>query len=416
MLVKTILNRIHKIKGFVYVAVQFQSDFPDRIVVDIEPRANSRGKCSVCKRRSSGYDHLAFRLFDFVPLWNIPVSFRYRPRRVSCPQHGVVVEYMPWASGKSSLCNCFRLYLAQWAALLSWQEVANRFHVSWDHVYGAIQSVVNWGLANRDLENIQSIGIDEISVGKGQNYATVVYQIDQGCRRLLWIGKERTAKTLLRFFQWFGPQRAGRLSVVCSDMWKPYLSVVAKKAANAVNVLDRFHIMKMFNDALDKTRRAEVARLEKDGYEPVLTKSRWLIAKRPENLTGKQRMRLKQLLQYNLQSVRAYLLREDFQQFWEYVSPSWARKFLNQWIRTAMLSKIGPIKRVARSLRRHEELIINWFHTKRLYSSGIVEAINATAKMTIRTAHGFRQFETMKYALFLKLGALPLPETAHKYF
>jgi transposase len=199
-------------------------------------------------------------------------------------------------------------------------------------------------------------------------------------------------------------------------MWKPYLKVIAKKAIHAVNVLDRFHIMKMFNDALDKTRRAEVRRLEKDGYEPILTKTRWLLAKRPKNLTAKQKPRLKELLQYNLQSVRAYLLREDFQQLWEYVSPAWARKFLKEWIRRAMLSKIEPIKKVARTLRSHEDLIINWFTTKKQYSSGIVEAINGCAKLTIRKAHGFRRYETMKCALFHRLGDLPLPETTHKFF
>jgi len=323
---------------------------------------------------------------------------------------------MPWASGKSSLCNSFRVFLSQWARVLSWQQVAQRFHVSWDHVYGAIQSVVDWGLEHRDLQNVKAIGVDEIAIAKGHKYATVVYQIDATCKRLLWIGKEREAKTLLRFFHEFGKERTERLVAICSDMWKPYLKVIAKKAVNAVNVLDRFHIMKMFNDALDETRRAEVTRLEQDGYAPVLKKTRWLIAKRPENLTENQRPRLKELLQYNLQSVRAYLMREDFQQLWEYVSPTWARKFLREWIRRALLSKIPAIKKVARTLRRHEYLIINWFITKRQYSSGIVEAINATAKLTIRNAHGFRQFETMKYALFHRLGQLPLPETTHRFF
>lgn len=416
MLVKTILNRIQRFKGFVYVSVHLEEQPHERIVVAIAPRRGSRGRCSVCGRRCAGYDHLEVREFGFVPLWNIDVTFRYRPRRLSCPAHGVVVEHMPWATGKSSLSNSFHVFLAQWARLLSWREVAQRFHVSWDQVYGAIKAVVDWGLEYRDLEGITAIGVDEISIAKGHRYATVVYQIDDSRRRLLWIGKERKTKTLLRFFHEFGRERTERLRVVCSDMWKPYLKVIAKKAVNAMNILDRFHIMKMFNEALDKVRRSEVHRLRRDGYEPVLNKCRWLIAKRPENLTKKQRPRLRELLQYNLQSVRAYLLREDFQQLWEYVSPAWARKFLKGWIRRAMRSKIEPIKKVARTLRRHESLTINWFITKRRYSSGIVEAINATAKLTIRNAHGFRRFETLKYALFHKLGDLPLPDATHRFF
>lgn len=417
MLVKTILNRIHHFKGFVYTSVELERGFGvERLLINMQPRKNSRGRCSRCNKRLPGYDHLPERMFEFVPLWNIPVFLRYRPRRVACPVHGVVVESLPWATGKSSLCNCFRVFLAQWARLLSWNEVSKRFRVSWDTVFDSIKHVVDYGLENRSLEDIHAIGVDEIAIEKGHTYATVVYQIDEYCRRLLWIGKERKAKTLLRFFHEFGKARTENIRVVCSDMWKPYLKVIAKKAVNAVNILDRFHIMKMFNDAIDKVRRQEAAQLMSDGYEPVLKNSRWLIAKRPENLTDKQRPRLKELLEYNLKSVKAYLLREDFQQFWEYVSPAWAMKFLDSWIQKTMRSRIEPMKKVAGTLRRHQALILNWFLTKRQYSSGIVEAINATAKMTIRTAHGFRRFETMEYALFHKLGELPLPETTHKFF
>jgi transposase len=417
MLLKTILNRIHHFKGFVYATVSYDTDFgAGRIVVDITPRKNSRGRCSRCQKKSPGYDHLPERMFGFVPLWNIPVLLRYRPRRVECAEHGVIVESLPWADGKNTLCDCFRVFLAQWARLLSWKQVAERFRVSWDSVFDSIKHVVDYGLEHRSLEDIRAIGVDEIATEKGHKFATVVYQIDSWCRRLLWIGEERKARTLLRFFHEFGKERTEKITVVCSDMWKPYLKVIAEKAANAINILDRFHIMKMFNDALDKVRREETAQLLRDGYEPVLKNTRWLIAKRPENLTDKQRPRLKELLEYNLKSVKAYLLREEFQQFWEYVSPAWAMKFLDNWINTTMRSRIGPMKKVAKTLRRHRELILNWFLTDRQFSSGIVEAINASAKMTIRTAHGFRRFETLKYALFHRLGELPLPETTHKFF
>jgi len=379
MLVKTILNRIHHFKSFVYTSVKFENSFGvERLLIDMKPRKNSRGRCSRCNKRSPGYDHLPERMFEFVPLWNIPVFLTYRPRRVACRVHGVVVESMPWATGKSSLCNSFRVFLAQWARLLSWKQVAERFRVSWDMVFDSIKHVVDYGLEHRNLEDIHAIGVDEIAIEKGHKFATVVYQIDERCKRLLWIGKERKAKTLLRFFHEFGKSRTENIRVVCSDMWKPYLKIIAKKAVNAVNILDRFHIMKMFNDAIDKVRRQETAQLLRDGYEPVLKNTRWLIAKRPENLNDKQRPRLKELLQYNLKSVRAYLLREDFQLFWEYVSPAWAMKFLDCWIQKTMRSRIEPMKKVAKTLRKHQGLILNWFLTKRQYSSGIVEIFNVS--------------------------------------
>ena len=114
-------------------------------------------------------------------------------------------------------------------------------------------------------------------------------------------------------------------------MWKPYLKVIAKKAGQAIHVLDRFHIMGHFGKAIDEVRAQEARELRARGREPVLTKTRWLLLKRPENLTEKQEVRLADLLRYNLRSVRSYLLKEDFQFFWGYRSPYWAGCFLDQW-------------------------------------------------------------------------------------
>ena len=117
---------------------------------------------------------------------------------------------------------------------------------------------------------------------------TLVYHIDADCRRLLWIGQERKTKTLLRFFRWLGKERTGELRYICSDMWKPYLKVIAKKAGHAIHILDRFHIMANLSKAIDQVRAEETLQLMQDGYEPVLTNTRWLLLKRPENLTAKQ--------------------------------------------------------------------------------------------------------------------------------
>lgn len=153
---------------------------------------------------------------------------------------------------------------------------------------------------------------------------TLVYQIDANCRRLLWIGKKRKVKTLLGFFRWFGQERTAQLRYICSDMWRPYLKVLAKKAGHAIHILDRFHIMAHLSKAIDQVRAEEVRELKAKGYEPVLTKTRWLILKRPENLTEHQETKLSELLQYNLRSIRSYLLKEEFQLFWGYQSPYWA--------------------------------------------------------------------------------------------
>lgn len=120
----------------------------------------------------------------------------------------------------------------------------------------------------------------------------MVYQLDAGFRRLLWCGPERRVKTLLRFFRMFGKERSAKLWFICSDMWSPYLKVIAKKAPQALNVLDRFHIMKKFGEAIDQIRRAEIARFREAGTDNLLQNGRWALLKRPENLSEKQAVRL----------------------------------------------------------------------------------------------------------------------------
>jgi len=152
------------------------------------------------------------------------------------------------------------------------------------------------------------------------------------------------------------------------------------------------------------------------GYEPVLKKSRWCLLKRKENLTGKQKLRLRDLLRFNLKTVRAYLLKEDFQQLWDYDSPTWAGKFLDEWCRQTMRSRIEPMKKIARTLRQHRELILNYFRAQKLFSSGVVEGLNNKAKVTMRKSYGFRTFPVLELALYHSLGKLPEPELTHEFF
>ena len=198
-------------------------------------------------------------------------------------------------------------------------------------------------------------------------------------------------------------------------MCQAYLNVVAEQAGHAIHVLDRFHIMKNMNEAIDKVRREEAAHLKRDGYEEVLKHSRWCLLKRRENLTDQQTVKLAELLKYNLQSVRSHLLREDFQQFWEYVSPTWAGKFLDQWCTRAMRSKIEPMKAVARSLREHRHLLLNWFLARGMVSAGSVEGLNNKAKVTTRKSYGFRVYKVIEIALYHALGKLPEPKFTHEF-
>ncbi len=174
-------------------------------------------------------------------------------------------------------------------------------------------------------------------------------------------------------------------------MWKPYLNVIAERLGEAVHVLDRFHVMQKFGKAIDEIRAEEAKRLQRDGYEPVLKRSRWCFLKLPENLTDKQTVRLSELLRYNLRTVRAYLQREEFQRLWEYTSPAWAGKFLDEWTGRVMRSRLEPMKKITRTIRTHQQLILNWFRARGLVSSGAVEGLNNKVKLVTRKSYGFRK-------------------------
>jgi len=417
MQLNTILNRVEPFKSFVYGKARWaEGTERPTLEVEVHARKNGRAICSVCGRPRPGYDRLPERRFEFVPLWGIAIYFVYAMRRVECSTCGVTVEKVPWCDGKNPLTTTYRWFLAGWAKRLSWKTVACVFHTTWQNVFRSVKHAVSWGLAHRDLDGVEAIGVDEIQWQRGHKYLTMVYQIDEDCRRLLWVGKDRTTKTFLRFFRMFGKERSSRLRFVCSDMWKPYLKVIAKKAGQAVHVLDRFHVMAKMNKAIDEVRAAEAKRLERDGYEPVLKHSRWCLLKREENLTEKQAVKLSELLRYNLQSVRSRLMREDFQRFWEYFYPACAAKFLEEWCTRTMRSKIEPMKKIAKTLRRHRDLILNWFRAEGAISAGIAEGLNNKAKLTMRKAYGFRTEKAIEIALYHQLGDLPEPQFTHEFW
>lgn len=428
MLLKTLLNRVHPVKGFVYKDDRLveapASPNGVRIEAILRPREGSRGICSGCGSRGPTYDTQPARHYGFVPLWGIPVTLVYTPRRIDCKRcEAVKVEWLPWseAASKRPMTIALMVFLATWAHRLSWKQTGEVFGFSWDSIYRAVAWVVDFGLSRRDLTGIGAIGVDEVAYQKGHRYATLVYQLDAGRRRLLHVSEGRTVKSLLRFFVMLkreGRQRGedlvGQIGFVCSDMWRAYRKVIVKKLPHALHILDRYHIVANLNKALDQIRAEEARKLKAEGWD-VLKHARWLLLRRRKRLSGKQRWKLNQVLQWNLRTVRAYILVDSLQAFWDYTSPTWAGRFLDAWCRRAMRSRLEPIKKVARSLRTHREPILNWFRAKKQYNAGIVEGLNSLAKLRFKKAFGFRTFTAIEVALYHELGDLPEPNLTHRF-
>jgi transposase len=343
------------------------------------------------------------------------IFFLYALRRVQCGRCGVKVEVVPWAQGKRSLTLSYMHFLATWAGRLSWQEVARFFCTSWEQVFRCVGWMVEWGLAHRDLSAIPALGLDEVAFQRGHRYLTVVYQIEAQCKRLLWVGRERSARSLEQFFAALGPPRSAQLRFICSDLWKPYLQVVAQRAPRALHLVDRFHVALNLNKAVDQVRAQEAEEMRRQGMEPLLKHSRWCLLKRPQHLAGPQAVKLAELLRHNLSTVRAYLLKEDFEFFWDCLGPWGGRRFLTGWYHRALRSRLEPLKRVARMLRAHRTLLLNWFRARHQLCTGATEGLNNRLKLTLRKAYGFRTFRAAEIALYHTLGALPRPPCTHRF-
>lgn len=422
MQIKTILNRLQHFVGFVYRHIRLECEGSQSLSLNIfiEPHARVRRLCSYCQRPAPGYDQLPQRHWLFVPLWGIPTYFHYSPRRVQCPAHGIVVEHIPWSDGKRPVCRAMMSFLARWARRLSWAETARCFHTSWEAVYRSVEWFVEWGLEHRKLVGVEAIGVDEIHWGRGlraDNFLTVIYQIDAGCRRLLWVGKRRSEATLRRGLKALGEEVVGGLRFVCSDMWRPYLNVLAQMAGQALHVLDRFHITKHLNDAVDQVRRDESRRLRSLSRADarVIKHLRWPLLRRGSRVRGRARQKLNALLASKLATARAWEYKEAFFHFWTYKSASWAAAFLDYWCFRAMRSRLEPVKKVARMLRAHEDLILNWFRAKGEISGGAVEGLNNKIRVVTRRSYGFRTYHAMELALYHNLGRLPEPESTHEF-
>jgi transposase len=422
--IKTVLNAIQHFGGFVYQDVRLHRDRkgrPRRIEVTLEAHQSIGAKCSRCGEVAPGYDRLEPRRWLFVPLWGIVTWFLYAPRRVDCAQHGVVVEQMPWNQGKRPVTAAMMGFLARWARRLSWRETAGAFQTSWECVYRSVEWFVRWGLAHRKLQGVEAIGVDELHWGKtkrADNFLTVIYQIDRHCRRLLWVGKRRTQATLRRGLEALGAEVVAGLRFVCSDMWQPYLGVIAARASQALHVLDRFHITANLNQALDQVRRTESGQLRAAGRAEAkrLKNMRWKLLRRTSRVRGRARRELRALLNSKLTTARAWALKDLFEHFWSYKSPRYAAEFLEYWTWRALRSRIEPMKKVARMLRSHEDLLLNWFKAKGEISGGAVEGLNNKIRVVTRRSYGFRTYDAMEIALYHTLGRLPEPdELTHRF-
>jgi len=408
MLIESLVKETVELQGFRVAKV---TGGVSGLVAMIAPDGRFSPRCGQCLEPAPYRDTRPMRGFRHVPMWGIPVELRYAPRRVSCPRcEGVHVEAMPWVSGKQRMTRALMVTLATWTRALPWKQVALLFGCAWGTVASAVEEAVAYGLANRDLDGLTHIGIDEISRKRGHVYVTNVYDLER--KRLVWSGEGRSKETLEAFFAFLGPEKTAALQGVCCDMWQPYIDTIKEHAPQAVLVFDKFHIVRHLMEAVDQVRRDEI-REKGPAHKVLMYKTRFIWLKNPWNLTEGQAFRLGELEQLNLKINRAYLLKELFRHFWDYTYAGWAKKYLKRWFWWATHSRLEPMREFAWMLRRHEDDILNYFRMP--IDNGTVEGLNNKAKLVIHKAYGFRTAKNYIRNLYHCLGDLPLPQTVHTF-
>ena len=251
-----------------------------------------------------------------------------------------------------------------------------------------------------DLSELRRVCVDETAARRGHDYISIFVDIDT--RRVVYVTDGRDAKTIERFADHVDAHNsdAARIKEVCIDMSGPFIKGVTDNLTQAEITFDKFHVMKMLGDAVDKTRRAEAK------TRPELKGSRYVWLKNEQNLSAGGKQTLAALSKLHLKTARAYQLRLAFQDVYAQPSRGWAELMMDRWDSWAIRSRIEPIKAVAKTIRRHRDGILAWFDSR--IANGLIEGINSLVQAAKAKARGYRNRETLKAMTYLIAGKLDL--------
>jgi transposase len=367
--------------------------------------AGERWPCPECGQPLALFDHAEERVWRHLDSCAFHTFLHARVPRVECPQHGKLQVRVPWAEPNSRFTALFERWSIQVMQQTDTAAAAELLGISWDEAWGIQERAVARGLATKPPLALRTMGVDEKAVGHGQDYATLVYNLEKST--VEWVGEGRKKETLDAFFGTLSLEQRAAIEAVGLDMWDPFIASISEQVPGAEGkmVFDRFHIAKHANEGVDKVRKAENRELGKDG-DPSLKGSKYLWLYRGENLPEKHRDRFAALQALHLRTGRAYALKEALAELWDYASPGWARKYWARWYFWATHSKLPPMVDVARMVRDHLTGVMNFF-THRI-TNAVAEGLNSKVATIQKMAYGFRNKAHFRTAILFRCGGLSL--------
>lgn len=363
-----------------------------------------RPPCPQCGKACGRYDsrprrwrHLDTCQYQTVLVTDVP--------RVQCPEHGVQQIAVPWAEAGSRFTALFEALIIDWLQEASVSAVTEAFGLSWEAVDGVMQRAVRRGLARRKKTLPKHVAVDETSFQKRHEYVTVV--LDRKESTVTHVADGRGRETLDEYWTQFSKEELATIESVTMDMWGGYIVSTAEHVPEAEQKIafDRFHVAKHLGDAVDKVRRQEHRQLRAAGNE-LLKGTRYLWLENPEGMTSTRRLELEELRGASLKTARAWSIKEFAATLWCYRSRAWARKAWLRWYSWAIRSRLEPVRKVARMIKRHLEGIVNAVVLG--VTNARLEATNARIQAIKKRACGFRNRERFRNAIYFHLGGLDL--------
>ena len=420
---------LRHVLGLVKTVVLGVSIEGDSIVVRVRPHRREQLRCPVCGRRCECHDHEPTRRWRAMDLARSMCHLEYRPARVSCPEHGTLVERVPWARRRSRFTRDFEDWVACLAVRCCMSAVARVARVEWHSVGGICKRVYDEVEAQRGVarfDGLRRIGIDETSYKRGHRYLTVVVDHDRGC--LVWAHEGYGRDVLNLFLDELTREQRRAIEVVTADGAKWIKTLVRRRCPNARWVMDPFHVVEWANDALDRVRREEwqAAKAEARAVVPrtgrrgrprrnevapevaeelraraaSIKNSRYALVKNPEDLTESQRAKLAEVRRAGGRLFRAWDLKEDLRAVFRAGSSAEAEALLDAWLRAAAYCRIKPVVEVEKKVRRRRADVIAAVELG--IGNGRVESINNKIKVTVRMGYGFRNTDNLIALLMLR--------------
>lgn len=382
------------IRGYQYVKTAYEAG---RVTFTIRQERGDL-RCAACGSRRVVRRGFQSRCFRSLPIGARPVRIELAVPRVGCGDCSEVRQVqVDFADPRRSYTRAFERYVLELSGHMTIRDVAEHLHVGWDLVKDIQKRHLGRKFRRIKLKHLRQIAIDEIAIGRGHRYLTVVLDLLSGA--VVFVGEGKGADALKPFWKRLKRSRA-KIEAVAMDMSPAYISAVQTHLSKALIVFDHFHVIKLFNDKLADLRRELYREATEQLHKNVLKGTRWLLLKNPENLDNNrdEAKRLHEALTLNQPLATAYYLKEDLRRVWEQPDRAAAQRVLDDWIRRAECSGVRMLTRFAHTLATHRSGILNYYGYR--ISTGPLEGTNTKIRVLQRKAYGFRDAEFFKLKIY----------------